>query len=230
MNSIHPTAIVGPGVQLGRGNVIGPYAVLGGLLVLGDDNWIGAGAKIGAPPEVRSFEHPADWVTDYSGPGVIIGSGNVLREEVQVHGGWKSPTRLADDTFVMNRAYIAHDCVVENGVTFASGSTIGGHVKIGHGANLGLNSTVHQRRVIGALAMIGMGSVVTRDVPPYAKAFGNPCRVQGLNAVGLGRAGVGQEQINGLEEVLSRTGIIDESVVSEPLIEDFAWYRRGIAS
>jgi UDP-N-acetylglucosamine acyltransferase len=34
-----------------------------------------------------------------------------------------------------------------------------------------------------------MGSVVTRNVPPYAKAFGNPCAVRGANVVGMERQG-----------------------------------------
>jgi UDP-N-acetylglucosamine acyltransferase len=37
--------------------------------------------------------------------------------------------------------------------------------------------------------MVGMGSVVTRDIPPFAKAFGNPARVRGVNVVGMTRMG-----------------------------------------
>jgi len=38
--------------------------------------------------------------------------------------------------------------------------------------------------------MVGMGSIVTRHVPPLAKAFGNPCRIVGLNQYQLNRFGV----------------------------------------
>jgi UDP-N-acetylglucosamine acyltransferase len=38
--------------------------------------------------------------------------------------------------------------------------------------------------------MVGMGSVVTRHVPPLAKAFGNPCSIVGMNKYQLGRFGV----------------------------------------
>jgi UDP-N-acetylglucosamine acyltransferase len=58
-----------------------------------------------------------------------------------------------------------------------------------------MGAIVHQRRVIGGLAMIGMGAVVTRDVPPAALAYGNPCRVHGANRVGMERAGVPVEEI-----------------------------------
>jgi UDP-N-acetylglucosamine acyltransferase len=44
-----------------------------------------------------------------------------------------------------------------------------------------MNALVHQRRTVGAGAMVGMGSVVTKDVPAGEKWFGNPARFQGEN-------------------------------------------------
>lgn len=189
MTSIHPTAIVGGGVTLGADVEIGAYAVVGGRVVIGDSCWIGAHTVIGAPPEVRDHPHPADWIESAADPGVVIGSRTVLREAVQVHSGWKRATTLGADLYVMNQVYIAHDCQLADGVTIASSAMLGGHVELGTGANLGLGSTVHQRRVVGAWAMLGMASVVTHDIPPFVKAFGSPCRVQGINEVGLGRQG-----------------------------------------
>src|SRR6478609_2272722 len=139
MNSIHPTAVIGRNVQLGSGNVIGPYVVIGGSARIGDGNWFGAGAKVGCPPEVRGFPHDGEWLDGAPGEGVIIGDGNVFREEVQIHGGWHAATRLGSNLFVMNRAYIAHDGTIADGVTIASGVALGGHVSIGVNANLGLN-------------------------------------------------------------------------------------------
>lgn len=190
MNTIHPTAVVGPGVELGSGNVVGPGAVLIGPLVLGDDNWLGPGVVIGTPPEIRGHAHPAGWDRTPDGPGVVIGSRNVLRELVLVHQGSARATTIGDDCFVMNKVYVAHDDVIGDGATLASSVTMGGHVQVGPGANIGMGAVVHQRRVIGPGVMVGMGSVVTRDVPPFAKAYGTPARVQGGNVVGMTRAGV----------------------------------------
>jgi UDP-N-acetylglucosamine acyltransferase len=80
-------------------------------------------------------------------------------------------------------------------MTMASSTTLGGHVRVGNGANLGMGTIVHQRRVIGPTAMVGMGSVVTRDIVPFALAYGNPCRVHRANTVGMQRAGVAAEVI-----------------------------------
>ena len=200
MNSIHPTAIVGPGVTLGEGNVIGAFAVIGGNVRLGDGNWIGAACIIGAPPEVRSHPHPVDWIAEAGVEGVRIGDRNVIREAVQVHGGWKAPTVIGDDGFIMNQVYIGHDGELGNHVTLASSVTLGGHVTIRDGANLGLGTNVHQRRVVGTLAMVGMSSVVTKDVPAFAKAYGSPCRVEGINVVGMERAGYAGDDIAWVRE------------------------------
>ncbi|MEZ3160048.1 UDP-N-acetylglucosamine acyltransferase [Microbacterium sp. BWT-B31] len=186
MNDIHPTAVIGEGVRLGRGNTIGPFVVLTGDVVIGDDNWIGTGVVIGAPPEVRTFDHPRA-AGDDPGAGVVLGSGNVIREYAQIHAGLKSPTSIGDAGFIMNQVYIAHDGRVGNGVTMASSVLLAGHATVGDGANLGLGTKVHQFRSVGAGAMVGMGALVTRDIPAFALAYGAPARVVGANRVGLQR-------------------------------------------
>jgi UDP-N-acetylglucosamine acyltransferase len=194
MNSIHPTALIGADVQLGINNYVGPHVVIDGPAVIGDDNWIGAGVVIGAPPEVRLFPH-LPRRGEMTGNGTVIGNRNVIREYAQVHQGWQGKTVLGHGLFIMNQCYVAHDCTVEDDVTLASSVLLAGHVRVGHGANLGLGASVHQRRYVANGAMVGMGSVVTRDIPPFAKAYGNPVRVRGANTVGMGRAGIRNETI-----------------------------------
>lgn len=196
MNSIHPSAQIIGDVRLGEGNMIGPLVVIIGPVSIGSNNWIGTGAVIGAPPEVRDWQHPADAQRLSSGGGIEIGDGNVIREYAQVHQGWHDVTRVGSDTFIMNRVYLAHDCQVEDDATIAGGVLLAGHVRIGRGCNVGLGASVHQRRYIGDGAMVGMGSVVTRDVPPYAKAYGSPARVHGANRIGMQRSGVGEAGID----------------------------------
>jgi UDP-N-acetylglucosamine acyltransferase len=67
---------------------------------------------------------------------------------------------------------------------------LAGHVRVGNAANLGLGASVHQGRYVGAGVMLGMSSVVTRDIPPFAKAYGSPARVVGANVVGMRRGGI----------------------------------------
>ncbi len=125
----------------------------------------------------------------------------MIREYAQIHQGWKQPTAIGDDAFIMNQVYVAHDCVLEDGVTLASSVLLAGHVHVGDRANLGLGTAVHQCRYVGRGAMVGMSSVVTRDIPPFAKAYGSPARVASANAVGMRRLDVPEDDIAALVAV-----------------------------
>jgi UDP-N-acetylglucosamine acyltransferase len=198
MNAVHPSAVVDEGVVLGEGNVIGPYVVILGPATIGDGNWFGPHVVVGTPAEIRGIDH-GDLVPGAQvGTGVRIGSRNVFREYTTVHQGHYAVTLVGDDCYLMNKVYIGHDNDIGDGVTMASSATLGGHIHVGPGANLGMGVIVHQRRVVGPGAMVGMGAVVTRDVPPYAKAYGSPARVRAVNEVGMRRSGISEDDIAAL--------------------------------
>jgi UDP-N-acetylglucosamine acyltransferase len=209
MNSVHPTAVLGEDVQLGEDNVIGAFAVVLGPTRIGDGNWIGAHTVVGAPAEIRGIDHGG--CHGGVGAGVVIGSRNVIREHVTVHQGHFAGTSLGDDCYLMNRVYIGHDGVIGDRVTMASSATLGGHVHVGDAANLGMGVIVHQRRVVGGSAMVGMGAVVTRDVAPYAKAFGNPCRLRGANRIGMQREGIGDGVVAQLDAAYAAARVPDSA-------------------
>ena len=79
-------------------------------------------------------------------------------------------------------SYVEHDCVIGDFVTFAPGVKCNGnihihdHVYIGAGAMI-KQGTPDQPLVIGAGAIVGMGAVVTKSVPPGVTVVGNPARI-----------------------------------------------------
>ncbi len=223
---VAPSAIIGPGVELGADVVVGPYAVVLGPARIGDRVRIGPGAHIGGPPEIATERQNDAWIGDLDHHEVVIGADTVLRDHVVVHHGSVRPTVIGERCWVFSRTYIAHDVVVGDGVTLSAGVALGGHVTVRRGANLGLNVSVHQRRSIGALTMVGMGTPVTRDIPPFATAYGMPPRVHGVNRFGMTRAGVAEEDIAGVERLFA-TGTPDGSAESfaVDIAAELEWWR-----
>jgi UDP-N-acetylglucosamine acyltransferase len=197
--TVHPTAVVAGDVELGTGVVIGPHAVVLGPCRIGDDVRIGPGCVIGTPPELTSARQNLAWAGDQAHHGVEIGAGTVVRELTTVQQGAFAPTRIGAGCWLLSRTYVAHDCVLGDEVTTSAGVALGGHARVGYGANLGMNATVHQRRVVGPGVMVGMSAAVTRDVPPFSKAYGTPARVHGANTVGAVRRGVARAAADELD-------------------------------
>lgn len=190
---ISPNAFIGEGVTLGKNVKIGPGAVLIGPCTVEDGVWIGPGAQIGAPPEISSLPQNAAWSGDLQHAGVRICANAVIREGAVIHQGSHRETTVGPRSWVLNRAYLAHDVVLGADSTVSAGVSIGGHCDIGERVNIGMNASIHQRRVIAAGAMIGMSTPVTRDVPPFAKVYGTPPRLTDVNSVGLERSGYASE-------------------------------------
>ncbi len=79
-------------------------------------------------------------------------------------------------------AYVAHDCVIGDFVTFAPRVSCNGWVTVEDGVTIGTgalirNGSQSKRLVIGRDAVIGMGAVVTKSVPAGVTVVGNPARV-----------------------------------------------------
>jgi UDP-N-acetylglucosamine acyltransferase len=181
-NKIHPNAIIGPQVELGKNNIIGPGAVIIGPCEIGDDNWIGPNAIIGTPGEYHDRKHGEVWETGSAGL-VSIGSGNTIREFVTIQVSPDTKTSIANNCYFMTKSHIPHDAIVEDDVKIACAVLIGGYGHIAQGAYIGLGAITHQRIYVGAGAMVGMGSVVTKHVPPLAKFFGSPAKLRGFNKI-----------------------------------------------
>jgi UDP-N-acetylglucosamine acyltransferase len=215
MAKIHPTAFVdkqaeldedvvvsafayiGPKVYIGKGTIIKPHTYIEENAKIGKNNIIGPYTVIGTPPQHLEYKGEETWVE--------IGDGNIIREFATIHRGTAKDqglTRIGNNCLLMSYVHIAHDCVVEDNVIMANGATLGGHVRVGKRVVMGGFSAVHQFCRIGAYAFIGAMSGVDKDVPPFVKVFGIPAKIQGLNLVGLRRAGFTKEDIRKLSQAL----------------------------
>ena len=209
-------AFIGEGVQLGKNVSVGPGAVILGPCVIEDEAWIGPGAQIGAPPEMTDHVQNTAWSGDLAHAGVHIGKGAVIREAAVIHQGSYRATTVGAGSWVLSRAYLAHDVLLGENATVSAGVSVGGHCVIGDRVNIGMNASVHQRTFIGAGCMIGMGAPVARDLPPYVKAFGSPVRLHGVNTIGMQRQGIETEQIEALQAAYVAGDLLLEQT-------DFEW-------
>ncbi|NYE21030.1 acyl-ACP--UDP-N- acetylglucosamine O-acyltransferase [Microbacterium immunditiarum] len=201
-NRIHPSAVISDAVELGAGVTVGPNAVILGPAEIADRVWIGPGVVIGTPPEIADRVQNAAWTGEVMHTGVRIGEGTVIRELTTIHQGSHRTTTIGSNCWILNSSYVAHDCLIGDGVTISAGTRLGGHVIVGDIANLGMSVVVHQHRVIGAGAMVGMGTPITRDVPPFTKAYGNPPRLHGVNEYALRRLSYDDETIDRVRDSL----------------------------
>jgi len=203
MNVIHPTAVIDEKAKMGDGNYIGPYCYIGPEVDLGSNNRLEGYVSVGTAAEHRDYFREA--------PGnVKIGSGNIIREFVTINGGTSGTTTIGDRNTLLRGSHLGHDVVVANDCNFSCNVLVGGHSIIEEGANLGLSAVIHQHRVVGAYAMVGMNSAVTKNILPFVVAFGSPCLPQKINRVGLLRSGLNEGEIQVFESWYQRlAGIYD---------------------
>ena len=188
--SIGAYSIIGADVEIGEGTSIGPHCVVSGPTRIGIDNRIYSHASLGSDPQDKKF---ADERTE-----LVIGDRNTIREFTTFSRGTADGggvTTIGNDNWIMAYVHIAHDCQVGSNTIFANNATLAGHAVIEDWVILGGFAGVHQFCRIGAHAFIGMGSLISGDVPPFVMVADKYAKPRGINAEGLKRRGFDAERI-----------------------------------
>ncbi|WP_185996046.1 NeuD/PglB/VioB family sugar acetyltransferase [Nocardioides campestrisoli] len=84
--------------------------------------------------------------------------------------------RLSAHVVVMPHVTLTHDDVVDEFATLCAGVQLGGGVRIGPMAYLGMSSSVREGRNVGPEAVLGMGAALTRHLPAGETWVGVPAR------------------------------------------------------
>lgn len=204
---IHPSALISPGATIGENVEIGAFAMVGDDCVIGDgcviaaratlerhvilgrNVKIGVGTVLGSDPQDLKFKGERTTVE--------IGDNTVVREYSTINRGTSQSfkTSVGANCFIMSYVHLAHDCHIGEGVVLANMVQLAGHVTVEDRVILSGVTAVHQFTRIGRNAIVGGCSRVSKDVPPFVKAVGNPMKLYGLNSIGLRRNGFSPETI-----------------------------------
>jgi acetyltransferase-like isoleucine patch superfamily enzyme len=159
-----------PSQAAARTLVLGRNARLRSGTVIYAGSEIGADFETGHHVIVREDSRIGDHVSVWSNS--VIDYGCVIGSRVKIHCNCYVAqfTELEDDTFLAPGVTIANDLFPGRG---RSASAMAGPL-VRAGVQIGVNATILPYVIIGEGAIIGAGSVVTRDIPPGMVAYGNP--------------------------------------------------------
>lgn len=157
---IHPTAEVAESAQIGAGTAIWHQCQIR------PDTQIGRNCNFGKGVYV-----------DF---GVHIGDNVKVQNYVSIYHG----VEIEDGVFIGPHVCFTNDnlprAINPDGTLKTADDWVLGRVLVKRGAALGANSTILPKVIIGEWAMVGSGSVVTKDVPAYGLVAGNPARLIGF--------------------------------------------------
>jgi acyl-[acyl carrier protein]--UDP-N-acetylglucosamine O-acyltransferase len=149
---------------------IHPMAIVEALVH--DSAEIQAFAVIGHAPESREYwAHP-----DVQLHQPFIAAGARVHTHVTVDAGLQRVTTIGERTWLGRHVHVGHDAIIGDDCELAPGAVVCGHAEIGDGVRVGVNACIRPFVKVGALARIGMGAVVIRDVEPGQVVAGNPAK------------------------------------------------------
>ena len=193
---IGPFCTVGPHVKMGAGCRLISHVVVDGYTTLGQRNTVYSFTTLGMLAQHARSNAP-DAV-------LMIGDDNTFREHVTAHVGSDVDhkiTTIGSKNLFLVGSHIAHDCVLGDGIIMSNNATLAGHVHVDDRAIIGGLSAVLQFTRIGKGAMIGGMCGIARDVIPFGIVMGGArSGLDGLNLIGLQRAGYEKELIFGLQK------------------------------
>ena len=149
---IHSSSFVDEGAVIGKGTKIWHFSHIMSKTQIGENCNIGQNVFIASD--------------------VVIGNNVKIQNNVSVYTGV-----ILDDDVFLGPSMVFTNVINPRSHVNRRGEYMVTHVK--RGVTIGANATVVCGSTLGEYSFIGAGAVVTKDIPPYALAYGNPAQIRG---------------------------------------------------
>lgn len=172
--SIGPFSHISSQAKIGNNCRIGSNVVIKGKVKIGDNCDIQSGAILGEDGYQYIEEDETLIPVPHYG-GISIGNNVLIGSCSCICRGTIDDTVIGDYSKIDNLCHIAHNIVIGKRVRIIAGSTIMGSVHIGNDTWVA-TSMIRDQRKVGEKSVIGMGSVVVKDVQDNITVAGVPAK------------------------------------------------------
>ena len=162
-------------MSIGKNFILGEFSVVRKCVTIGDDTEIREHCVIGSIP----YNFTDDGKRILETGKVIIGNNVYISCFSNIAMGTKRDTIIEDNVLINSYVMVGHDVHVHKNVELMNYVNLSGYSTVGEDTFIGIGAKIRNRVNIGKNTIIGMGSVVVKDIPDNVVAYGNPCRVIG---------------------------------------------------
>ncbi len=173
---IGPNCIFSGDIEIGDNSILYGNVSIFGNVKIGKNVIINAGAVIGAEGFGYEPDEDGTLVQFPQIGGVIIEDNVEIGANTCIDRGALGDTIIREGAKIDNMVHVAHNVVIGKNCRIICLVGIGGSVEIGDGSFVGISASIKNQKKIGKNVVVGMGAVVTKDVPDNATIIGNPAR------------------------------------------------------
>lgn len=170
--SIRENCVIGDNVKIGKGTIIRHNVVVAKNTIIGENCYLKSGSVIGEDGFGFDFEEDGIPVRLPHLGKVVVGDNVEIGANCTIARGTLSDTIINRNVKVDDQVHIAHNCVIGENTIITAQAEISGSVKIGKNCWLGPNCSIIQKIKIGDRVVVGIGAIVTEDIPDNKTIMG----------------------------------------------------------